>query len=102
VSIATSLYFFGKTRSTLDARDSVCPSGMNCQYGTNSWLHDLTDDATNERRAGFVFLSVGVTAAALAVGLWTYTPDKPGAKQRASLSASLTPWGGGVQLGGEL
>ncbi len=102
VSLGVGAYFTAKTRSTLDERDGICPSGKDCAPGTNAHLADLTSDAKGQQRAGITFFALGGAALALGAGLW-FLPKVNASKDHSTYLVPLVqPAGGGLLLGGRL
>ncbi len=102
VSLGVGAYFTAKTRSTLDERDGICPSGKDCAPGTNAHLADLTSDAKGQQRAGIAFFALGGAALAIGAGLWLLPKANASKEHSTYLVPLVQPAGGGLLLGGRL
>jgi hypothetical protein len=103
VGLAASIYFFAHVRSKLDERNAICPSGKDCEPGTNARLHSLTENASRDQAAGIAFAGLGAVATAVGLGLWLSTPHQSVSGHGAlSVTPMVGPTSGGLVLQGAL
>lgn len=101
VSLGLGAYFLVRTDKTLDERDGICPSGKNCEPGTNQHLAELTSNARAQQRAEVAFFALGGASAALAAGLWFWSGSER-ADRSTFVSPVMAPSAAGLVLGGRL
>ena len=101
VSLGLGFVFRAKVNSKLDERDGICPSGKNCEPGTNQRLASLTLLARENQRVEIAFFVLSGASAALATGLWFW--PRAERKERGSFVAPvLAPGTAGLVWGGRL
>lgn len=101
VGAGLGLYFLTQRNSTLDERDGICPSGKDCEPGTNARLAELTSQARSHQRAEVTCFALAGAGTALALGLW-FWPQSQRGDRRAFVAPVLTPSTAGLVLGGRL
>lgn len=103
LGLGAGWYFSAETEATLASRDGICPSGKDCEPGTNQRLADLTRQARHSQRIGIVCSVLGGAALVSGAGLWLASLPKAGAAPRSTVIAPLVqPGAGGLLVQGKL
>jgi hypothetical protein len=103
VALVASIEYFALVSSKLDERNAICPSGKDCEPGTNARLHALTESAARSQVGGIVSMGLGVAALAVGLGLFLSTPHDSGNGYVAlRVTPIVGPASGGLLLQGAL
>ena len=103
VGAAAGIYYAVETSKTLEQRAGICPSGRDCEPGTNRRLEQLTNQAVASQRSEIICFALAGTSAAIGAGLWLLAPRSAHAKPRAArVTPIVHPSGGALLLQGEL
>jgi len=93
-ALVAGLIFELERSSTLDERDRICPSNVDCEPGAQRRVDQLTDRARTSASmevAGFV---AGAAFVAGGLALLLTAPDKPAANSRSSAPRLSMHWTG--------
>ena len=101
VGLGLGLYFWSQRDATLDERDGICPSGKDCEPGTNARLTHLTTLAREQQRAGVALFALAGASAALGAGLWFWPRSQQG-DRHTFVAPVIAPGSAGLVLGGRL
>jgi hypothetical protein len=100
VGVAVGGYFWVSASNKLDERDQICPSGVDCEPGSQTRINTLTNESQSARMSSVIAFGAGGAALIAGTILYLTAPSERASQARLTLAPIFDPETAGVQLSG--